>query len=58
MRRRVAGLRDDAPGAGAKGAEGAERDRLVVQVEVLRPYARCHICVIFMCDGPKGLGGF
>ena len=35
MRRRVAGLRDDAPGAGAKGAEGAERDRLVVQIEVL-----------------------
>ena len=35
VRRRVAGLRDDAPGAGAKGAEGAERDRPVVQVEVL-----------------------
>jgi len=31
----VASLRDDSPCASAKGAKGAERDRLVVQVEVL-----------------------
>ena len=35
MRGGVASLRDDSPSASAKGAKGAERDRLVVQVEVL-----------------------
>ena len=40
MRQGVTRPRDDAPGAGAKGAEGAERDRLVVQVEVLDQCSR------------------
>ena len=35
MRRGVASLRDDGPGASAKGAKGAEGDRLVVQIEVV-----------------------